>query len=127
MNPVVPYSHNNFQRESFVNHVTLMNASVKKFEIRVYSIQGQATFLANQLKIYLEANPIGLDNISIGLRAEVWDATQQRYVVSMIMDTGNLMMMGTVLNVPVSTDIFLVDEAENYLVDASGNLLISEQ
>ena len=92
-NHIIPYANNGFQRSHWCFAITLMDASVKQFQISVLANSGaEATQYANQLKVYLEANPMPNDDVSIGLRPPIWDPDQHAYRVDMIMMTGNLMV-----------------------------------
>jgi hypothetical protein len=96
-NHIIPYANNGFQRSHWCFAITLMDASVKQFQISVLANSGaEATQYANQLKVYLEANPMPNDDVSIGLRPPIWDPDQHAYRVDMIMMTGNLMVVESV-------------------------------
>ncbi len=90
-NTLVPYSNSGFQRDRWCFAIILMDASVKQIQISVLANSGfEATQYANQLKGYLEANPMAGDDVSIGLRPPIWDPAQHAYKCDMIMMTGNL-------------------------------------
>ena len=96
-NPIVQYAQGNgFQMSSWVNMNVLMSASVKSFEIYVYANTAQdSMFLANQLKQYIEMNPMSnsagvADDVSIGVRHATLDPISQAYKTTMNMMTGML-------------------------------------
>ncbi len=101
LNPVVAYAMHGFQRSSWCNMVTLMNASVKNYQISVFANTAQESmFIANQLKTYIESNPMinsgGVrDDISIGLRQPILDQQSLAYKTDMVMMAGMLQIINT--------------------------------
>ncbi len=96
-NPIVPFSQSptGWRMSKWCNYEVVMNASTKTFHIKVFSnTADEAMFYANQLKTYIEANPIVVnsipDDISIGLQFPIYDQISRGYYVTLIMMVGNL-------------------------------------
>ena len=95
-NPIVPFSMNGYQKSAWYNYNQMSNSSVKKYVIVIYAnTPGEAIAYANQMKTYLENNPMtnrggALDDVSVGMRQPVRDLPSMGYKVDLVMDAGML-------------------------------------